>query len=304
MRKSKLNANVIFNVNNCGFKDNIQTEMMSDMDDRLGRHDDILRAHRERFEAHKKWLQGQRGTPSFQQQTQVVPKEPTPGASPRPTFVAHAVPQPNTTMSRNGATVYDDLIEKGRLYEQKREQKREEKIRKEVQELRPAPKVSAMATAINRDEPIEIRFMKLENERRILAEYDKKKILSMDEKEHQKNTFHPKISKKGKRATSRTSADNTVWQQKKEEQLENLRIKKITQEMADVRGTPEIDERSARLAEKKKVKEGLSGYSHLDTMLERDRLARLATWERQQNEIRQSQPGNPEDHSLRRHDQP
>eukprot|EP00759_Apiculatamorpha_spiralis_P007677 PhF_6_TR14900/c0_g1_i3/m.23252 len=267
----------------------------STLEERLGRHDDILRAHRERFEAHKKWLQTQRSTPSFQSAALMdSPLEPMPASPPRRGIVGHLVPQPNTTPVRGAPNVYEDLIEKGKMYQLKKEKLREEAVQKELKHLKKIPQVSLMAKQMKRDDKIEERFKKLEFERRQMVEFKRNDNIKTLEQE-QKHAFQPKISKKGKRATSRTnhSDGNTVWQQKREEHLENLRTKKIIQEMAEVRGAPEIDEKSIRLAERKKEKEGLNGYNHLDVMLERDRLAKLAAWEKQQAEIRATQPGNP-----------
>eukprot|EP00760_Papus_ankaliazontas_P035909 PhM_4_TR8081/c0_g1_i1/m.5988 len=272
------------------------------MDDQLGRHDEILKAHRERFEAHKQWLQGQRSTPSFQQHSGIDASPIEPTTPPTGGALQRRGSNPTTprghdvsslTPARTGP-VHEELIDKGKIYEQNKEKLREEAVRKQLAAMRPTPKVSSMAQQIRREDKIEERFRKLELDRRQMEEWNRAKYLRREEDE-QNHSFKPKISKKGRRATSRASAleNNSMWQQKREEEREALRTKKIIAEMAEVRGTPEIDERSARLAERKKQRDGLEGFSHLDTMLERDRLSRLSAWERQQHELRNSQPGNP-----------
>ena len=258
------------------------------IDDRLTRHEDVLRGYKEKFEEHKKWLQGQRDLPSFVMkesgnawdEVSIESDEYTAEAGPR-----HSVP------------VHETLLERGKMYEQKREAAREEAIKKELKQLRTKPKISKQGAAKVFEKPIEERFIEIEARR--------KKDLEQAERgrndDAPKFSFKPQINRKGKQSATRTNSVGAVdqWKTRRDQKLEEARKRQVV-EMMSMQRTPEINEHSRRIVDRKMKEESTSGlggkgphYTHADSLLERDRLAKLQLWEKYQQDLAEQQPGNP-----------
>jgi hypothetical protein len=193
--------------------------------------------------------------------------------------------------------VHDELLAKGKLYQQQREARQEKAIRDELKQLR-APKISAEARNMHHNEPFHKRIARVHEQKEVENAAKLHKLMKEDEEEQKKrNTFMPKISARGKRATGKINmilADqHEQYQSRREEQMEAERAKRIVDELQEVRDGPEINPRSQRLATQRREREGLAGLGHAEAMLERDRLAKLALWERQQKELIMSSNPNP-----------
>ena len=184
------------------------------------------------------------------------------------------------------ASVHESLIERGRLYEQRKEALRERHVRRELSRCRSVPKISQMGRDIERPSDIKDRLMAVFREREKVKEFETI-IANNKEQEIIARWFQPHISNKGKRAHGRTASkkkQHETWEYKRQQRLEVLRREKILKEMQDMHGAPDIDPRSQLLAARRREREGLAGYSHIEAMLERDRLSRLARWEEQQRQ--------------------
>jgi hypothetical protein len=261
------------------------------------------------------WLAAQRSTPSFvstfndisdildaplpaalrAHSPRSMNRSQTPGRSVTPTAALAAAYTP-------GRKIHEELIEKGKLYEQRKEALREKYIREELKAMTPRSKTGAAAASSTpapanpeerrrqREEAEKERKKKFEKlykeaKRREDEEYFRKLKVEKEEKEKLEGYgFKPKISSKARRTTSRVSLvdQQSTWQRRKEEELERLRRERIVEEMAEVQEGPDITLRSQKIAMKLREKEGLAGLSHIEAMLERDRLKKLARWEEQQ----------------------
>lgn len=256
------------------------------------------------MELAKRWLDSQKATPSFvsgrgEEQSfggidmsildRPLPRALSPG---RKTPVRRNSPSSRLAYTPRAA-VHEELMAKGRLYEQRREALREKRIRDELKENKRVPRVSLQARMLKREEPIENRFRKLQKEKEEQKKFELMKLDDKLEDAHASFQYKPKISNRGRRATSRLllqSDQHEAWLRRREEKLEAERLKWVTAEMAEVHDTPDINPHSERLAAKRREREGLAGMSHIDAMIERDRLRKLAVYERQSEMLNEINP--------------
>lgn len=241
------------------------------------------------MELARRWLETQRSTPSFAHGSNDV------AASMAVDVLAMSLPvglrglqESNGEFSsapavRRAVPIHDDLIAKGQLYEQRREALQEKAIQEQLKTVTKSPRISADAKALRRDEPFENRFRRLEREK---VEKQRHTIHKLEKEDDvfSRYSFKPKISNRGRRATSRLTLhdQHDAWSRRREERLEALRAQKIIADLADVRDGPDINPTSQHLALRRREQQGLSGLSHIDAMIERDRLQKLAAWERSQ----------------------
>jgi hypothetical protein len=196
----------------------------------------------------------------------------------------------NTTPTR---PIHEDLLARGALYQQRKEALQEKAIREELRKCRPVPKVSPMAQQIERTGKIVNRLYKLHNEKERMR-YFKEEEEKMKDEKVLAEFFKPKLSRRGCRAQGKTmKTQQQLWNSKREEKLEALKAERIAAQLEDVRDTPDINPRSELLAQRRREKEGLAGYSHFEALIERDRLSQLAKWEKRQREWILDNPGNP-----------
>jgi hypothetical protein len=189
--------------------------------------------------------------------------------------------------------IHEDLIERGKLYTQRKEALQEKALKNELARCRSVPKVSPMARVLERSEPIVSRLYKLENEKRKMNEF---KQMELDRRDDliMKELFKPTLSRRGQRTQGRSMrSQHELWEYKREQRIHEQRLAQIAREMAGVQGAPEINPRSEALAAKRREAEGLGGYTHFEAMLERDRLAKLAQWEREQLRQQAENPFTP-----------
>ena len=189
--------------------------------------------------------------------------------------------------------IHDDLLQKGRLYDQRREALQERAIHRELSQCRQVPKVSKMGHNIIRNSDIVTRLLNVYAEKKNIHRF---KMAQIEKKEEETvgEWFQPKISRRGRRSQGKTNnKSHELWAFKRAEKLEEFRRQCIIREMEHVQETPEINPRSEALAAKRREREGLSGYDHIDAMIERDRLSKLARWEAQQQQMREEVTGTP-----------
>lgn len=250
-----------------------------------------------------RWLAGQKETPSFASQLRdnlssildaPLPRslqvDSPPANQARRSFsptISHR--RDDSFKTPRSARVYDSLIEKGKLMMLNKEALREQALANELKTLKQKPQVTEMAKAIPpRQEPIEDRLLRKANEASQKQTYDMEMKRQQRQKELQVTaTFHPTISSRGKRAESKVMTEDYYqnWHRRREQRLEARRTENMLREISDLRDGPDINPRSQRLAAAKREKEGLSGLSHAEMMMERDRLTKLASWERGQREL-------------------
>ena len=209
-----------------------------------------------------------------------------------------------------GRKIHEELIEKGKLYEQRREALREKALREEQKKANqsrfrkdnlaktpPASKEEQRRQKLEDEAERKKRFEKLWRDGKKKEEedmYNRMKAEKAEKAALESYGFKPRISGKGRRTTSRVSLveQQSNWQRRKEEELDRLRRERIVEEMAHVQDGPDISIRSQKIAMKVREREGLAGLSHIEAMLERDRLKKLARWEEAQRE-RMKESANP-----------
>ncbi|CUG91368.1 Hypothetical protein, putative [Bodo saltans] len=203
-----------------------------------------------------------------------------------PTARSLGTPSRAHSPSLSTTPIHERLLQRGQLYDQRLEALREKAIHAEVRRCRSVPRISSMGHAIQRESAIEVRLANVAEEKKQVGLFN---IQIMEKRERGiiEKWFHPQISAKGKRSTGKAKKEqqkllHETWEYKRQQRIEELRKEKIVKELGDLRGMPDIDPRSELLAARRREKEGLAGYTHLEAMLERDRLAKLARWEEQQ----------------------
>ncbi|KEG10412.1 hypothetical protein DQ04_03741050 [Trypanosoma grayi] len=192
---------------------------------------------------------------------------------------------------RCGKPIHEVLLDKGRLAAEQKEAMRQRAIEEELSELRPAPNVTyaSLRNTPRRGEPIENRLLlrAKEAEERRACEARRRE----EEMLKEMSTiapFQPNISRRGRFATPRArkmaAEARADWYRRREQCKEAARTAKILQDLSEVQGTPMINPHSERLAARRREKEGLSGLSGVEAMLERDRIAQMKRWEQHQLE--------------------
>eukprot|EP00756_Hemistasia_phaeocysticola_P036365 Hpha_TRINITY_DN16639_c1_g1::TRINITY_DN16639_c1_g1_i1::g.183604::m.183604 len=284
-----------------------------ELDNQLYRHDQVLREYRQMMGA----SHPQRETPSFLQSLAVD------GAGQHPTedgasSVGSMWDDDDVHISgapRSKKPVHEQLLERGKLYEQRREALREDFIRREMENVRPKPEISARAVkkfAQNPRDPSKAIYERFAEQ----EEYRKQQALrarAAGVDEEPKYTFRPHITKRARSATSRVQSPRAsrtkpgggrgggeMWQSKRDAKLEKLRSSQLLDELSEVKDAPTINERSERLVERRRARDrAVHGpsrgphYTHADSLLERDRLSKLQRWERYRERMEDEQPGNP-----------
>eukprot|EP01062_Namystynia_karyoxenos_P081575 TRINITY_DN899_c0_g4_i2.p1 TRINITY_DN899_c0_g4~~TRINITY_DN899_c0_g4_i2.p1 ORF type:complete len:673 (+),score=253.22 TRINITY_DN899_c0_g4_i2:87-2021(+) len=268
-----------------------------DIDDALARNDEVLRQYRQKFEQHKAWLSGQRDMPSI-----APPQEGDDSGggefSEEGEEAAAGSPQQRGRGGSAERPVHEQLLEKGRVYTQRKEALREAAIRRELRGMRPRPSISSAAASKHPTKPLPDRFQEREEDRQ-RRRAEARQLAEQDEPRY---SFRPHITKRAKLSAPmvQTSSGNDPWRNKKEQRLEEIKNRLRVAEIAEVRPAPHINERSERLVERRRRREeALHGpsrgpqYTHADSLLERDRLSKLQLWEKYQQELLDQQPGNP-----------
>eukprot|EP00744_Colponema_vietnamica_P013282 GILI01018614.1.p1 GENE.GILI01018614.1~~GILI01018614.1.p1 ORF type:complete len:696 (-),score=59.19 GILI01018614.1:68-2101(-) len=94
--------------------------------------------------------------------------------------------------------------------------------------------------------------------------------------------FQPKLTGKGRRAISKVTAPDFLvgWRHRQDQRVDHRKTETILKEIANCQDAPDITKRSRQLASKVNERNGLSGLSHIEAMVERDRLRKLAHWEK------------------------
>eukprot|EP01065_Artemidia_motanka_P029824 TRINITY_DN35896_c0_g1_i1.p1 TRINITY_DN35896_c0_g1~~TRINITY_DN35896_c0_g1_i1.p1 ORF type:complete len:688 (+),score=276.90 TRINITY_DN35896_c0_g1_i1:48-2066(+) len=262
------------------------------VEDILAQQDEVLREYARRHEQQRQWLAGQRQLPSFSRADS--PPQPPPDS---PGEDTDAAPTPRADGAQK--PVHEQLLEKGRLYEQRKEALREEAVRRELGTLRQTPSISASA----KSRETRVAFV----ERSQAHELSRQKTLAAARETHSqtdtKYTFQPRVTRRARNTAPRvqTSGSGTsAWTSKRQARVEDLKGRLRIEELAEMRPGPVINDRSERLVQRRRAKETRDGgasrgpfYTHADSLLERDRLSKLQLWEKYQQELDEQQPGNP-----------
>ncbi|CAJ1010408.1 hypothetical protein Q4I28_005722 [Leishmania naiffi] len=202
---------------------------------------------------------------------------------------------------RNAATsathplpIYEALLQKGRLMQEHRERLRQEAIEREMREVRPAPRVPISPTPVPVQAPrsarrvppqgqrIEDKLLQRAKEKHALEE---KAVQMRAEREAEDLAaiapFHPHISAYALATKSRYKEpppDRAAWRARRLAELTQIRKNSEAEALEELQDVPSINPRSAKLAARRKVREGLDGISVPDAFLLGEHRRRLAQW--------------------------
>ncbi|KAH9599055.1 hypothetical protein LSM04_006478 [Trypanosoma melophagium] len=190
--------------------------------------------------------------------------------------------------------IHEVLLDKGRLAAEQKEALRLKVLEEELSQLRPAPSITynSLKRPPRKETPIEDRLLMRAQEAEKRRQYDAKCREEQMLKEMSVIApFRPNISRRGRKATPKTRKKaeeaQADWCRRREEKREVARTAKIRDDLVEVRDGPIINPRSERLAARRREKEGLSGLSVVEALIERDRIAQVKRWERYEMERRE-----------------
>jgi len=187
--------------------------------------------------------------------------------------------------SSYGVPVHDQLLAKGKLYQQRKEAMKEKTVSEELRHMR-NPRLSEEAKKLKREEKIHERFRRLQQQKEEKAFYEQHRREEEDEKTLSR-AFKPTITNRARQASARITSSRSVGDaleqqmRRREEKAAQIRLKYMMQDMSEVRDVPAINPVSEKLAARRREKEGLGGMTHIEAMIERDRARRAEMWEKQ-----------------------
>ncbi|ORC93446.1 uncharacterized protein TM35_000013230 [Trypanosoma theileri] len=192
--------------------------------------------------------------------------------------------------------IHEVLLDKGRLAAEQKEALRLKVLEEELSELRPAPSITyeTLKKTPRKGTPIENRLLMRAQEAEKRRQHEAKCREEQMLKEMSVIApFRPNISRRGRKATpkARKMAEEAQndWYRRREEKREAIRTAKVLEDLSEVRDGPIINPRSERLAARRREREGLSGLSGIEALIERDRIAQVKRWERHEMEKRKEQ---------------
>ncbi|KAL7706797.1 hypothetical protein N2W54_003242 [Lotmaria passim] len=192
--------------------------------------------------------------------------------------------------------IYEQLLQKGRLQQERREQLRLEAIEREMQELRPAPRVPLAPAALPVDPPqparrrlppagqrIEDRLLQRAKDKAAQAERAAQLRREREEEDVAAiATFRPRISAHAQVTKARYNESPSKLAARQAKRLEELALSRQSAELAELQEMqpgPVINRHSAKLAADKKAREGLDGLPASEALLITEHRRRLAQWQ-------------------------
>ncbi|KPI83516.1 hypothetical protein ABL78_7448 [Leptomonas seymouri] len=188
--------------------------------------------------------------------------------------------------------IYEQLLQKGRLQQERLEQLRQEAIEREVQELRPAPRVQLAPTTLPVEPPQPARRLppagqriedKLLQRAKEKAEQEKQAAQLRKDREEEDlaavATFHPHISARAQATKARYTeppVNRAARRARRLEELAQIRQSAELEDLRELQEVPMINRHSAKLAAEKKAREGLEGLPTSEALFIREHRRRLA----------------------------
>lgn len=262
------------------------------------------------MEIARQWLEVQRATPSFAGDATLLPANDALLRGPLPAGLGEQPIGATPGHRRGGATAYggaaspsisgfhrhsvgsgvtpvhDQLLAKGRLYQQRREAMKERHVTEQLKHLR-NPIVSEQARQLKREEKVFERFRRMQHQKEERA-YFQQRQREIEDAATLQRAFKPTITARARQASARVGGPGSrvgdqleAQLRRRDERAGQIRMKYMMHEMAEVREVPAINPVSERLAARRREKEGFAGLTQLEAMIERDRLRQAALWEKQ-----------------------
>eukprot|EP01062_Namystynia_karyoxenos_P070527 TRINITY_DN658_c4_g1_i1.p1 TRINITY_DN658_c4_g1~~TRINITY_DN658_c4_g1_i1.p1 ORF type:complete len:434 (+),score=131.01 TRINITY_DN658_c4_g1_i1:80-1303(+) len=208
------------------------------------------------------------------------------GTQPPPRSPSANIPRP---------PVHEVLIQKGKLYNQRREALQEEARRQEQLGLQSKPKISRRAQDKVYSLGIVERTYQRAAQRQRDLEQARLAAAQAEADEAARYTFRPRITRRGRAATGRAASAGAVDRRRPKRRAAD---EPSPEDLAECNFHPLINARSEELAERQRRRLGVpqhSGpsYTHWDSLLERHKMARLEAarkWREQEEEAQPHQP--------------
>ena len=192
--------------------------------------------------------------------------------------------------------VFESLVERGKISAEAKDRARVEAEREKLRRCRSVPKINRLVDDHMAPSTTSI-FQRLWNKDQEKKQRHHTKVLIMQKKEEElfATLFQPRISGKGHRSkgTTGTATSTEKYSFKTQQRMEEIRKEKIMREMETMMDAPDINPKSKLMAQRQRERDGLAGYSHIEAMLERDRLNKLARYEQRERELISQNPGTP-----------
>ncbi|KAG5497432.1 hypothetical protein JIQ42_03918 [Leishmania sp. Namibia] len=191
--------------------------------------------------------------------------------------------------------IYEALLLKGRLMQEHRELLRQQAMEEEARELRPAPRVAVVPASLPGMVPRSARRLPTKGQRiedKLLQRAKEKQ--ARDERAAQMRAereaedlasiapFHPHISAHAMETKSRFKEpppDRAAWRARRLAELAHMRQSAEAKVLEELQDAPSINPRSAKLAARRKAREGLDGVPLPDALLVREHRRRMAQWQ-------------------------
>ncbi|KAG5473893.1 hypothetical protein LSCM1_04528 [Leishmania martiniquensis] len=191
------------------------------------------------------------------------------------------------TSDMRALPIYEALLLKGRQMQERRELLRQQAIEDEMRELRPVTLYGLAPRSARRllteGQRIEVRLLQRAKEKQALEE---KAAQMRAEREAEElasiASFHPQISAHAMATKSRFKEpppDRGAWRERRSAELAHLSVNAGAEVLDRVQDAPSINARSAKLAARKKAREGLNGLPVSEVLLVGEHRRRLAQWQ-------------------------
>ncbi|EKF30448.1 hypothetical protein MOQ_005743 [Trypanosoma cruzi marinkellei] len=201
---------------------------------------------------------------------------------------------------RSNREVYEAMLQRDTIAAEKKEEARNMAVQQELSQCRPTPRISAMSQNLSRDTVIYERLERLHKEKQKRDEFQRRER-EQEKQQLMEGWFVPNITDRGRHTRGRALQETEEYlnchrQQEKErtQRAEERRHHRLAEEMAELYSSPRINLRSADIVQRARERNGFDQKFYIDSMLERAAIARLARWERHEEQERaESWPFSP-----------
>ena len=242
-------------------------------------------------------IQGHRSLPSFKHADDDQPESPSvsPVRDQNDYFTDHDLSAiideviAPLTPQQEQLPFHERIARKAQNTSLKKEAMRERAILAEMNQLRDKPKISKHAESQEMTVPFHVRTaMRAEQRKKDLEEAQRARQMERD-LEVEKYSFKPKITKRGKLSPGTTKRA----EQKQTKQLLSTSQQQMIDDLSECVFTPEINKRSSKLAQNRKVPVVDPNYTHADSLMDRSQQSRVKNFLRNQKEYDDMNPHTP-----------
>ncbi|EKG01996.1 hypothetical protein TCSYLVIO_006995 [Trypanosoma cruzi] len=193
---------------------------------------------------------------------------------------------------RSNREVYEAMLRRDMIAAEKKEEARNMAVQQELSLCRRTPRISEMSHNLPRDTVIYERLDRLHKEKQKREEF-KRRERERERQQVMEGWFVPSITDRGRQSKGRALQETEEYlnchrqqEQERTQRAEERRHHRLAEEMAEVYSSPRINLRSADIVQRARERNGFDKKFFIEAMLERAAIARLALWERQEEQER------------------